>query len=232
MRAQTDRRFKPRPRDIFYEEQSYYIAVLSPVLRGFHRFFPSLPWYFFRINLAGTNRKIRDLSSGMEDYQFESPDKLWKCGQGKKEKHFFILHEKCHLKSGFGQGTWPSSSPLWVPAVKVCSVFGLSSFLVWPERKCERAARSLLSEKLLSVNNSLQKVGFSEFWLTVSLTSVHPMSWNIIQTWNHLKIFQLLLLKASQRATVTEDLGLGKSEWHCYTTESQLPFPYGTLLFE
>lgn len=48
---------------------------------------------------------------------------------------------------------------------------------------------------------------------------------NIIQTWNHLKIFQLLLLKAPWSAMGTEDLDLGKSEWYRYTTENQLALP-------
>lgn len=106
-------------------------------------FFP--PWYFFRINLDRALTRRLDFSTGPEDYQFESPDKLWKWGQGRGEAFLYV--KKALLKSSLGQGTWPPSSSL----CSVCSVFGLNSFL---ERKCESAARSIQSENLLSVNSS------------------------------------------------------------------------------
>ena len=181
----------------------------------------SLPWYFFHINLGSTNQKIRGPSSAPEDYQFESLGRAVKIWTGEEEKRFFIPHEKVSFKE------WPWARHLTlifstqVPIVKVCSVFGFSgSWYDW--RKCECAASVKDSENLLSVNKSIQKVGFWEFGLTDSLTSVRPMFWNIIQTWNHLKIFQLLLLKAPRSAMGTEDLDLGKWEWYRYATENQL----------
>lgn len=150
----------------YFMMRSYSIAVLSQVLpcwdgKRISQVPALLPWHFLHINSGSTNQKIRDPSSGPQDYPFESLNKLWKSGQGRGEAFLYSTLKKVSFK----ESPWARYLILicstQVRIVKVCSVCILNTLLYdWVEWVwvCSRAKFHTLCEK----------EGFSEFQLTDS----------------------------------------------------------------